>query len=173
MQKGCVQDWEAVGDLWDHAFRDLLKVDPRQQKILVTESPLTSPGHRQRLFEELFERFGFAAATTQIQAALTLYAQGATPALESSRAATILDLDDLGLHKSFLCQMQPRWSGLATDQILSAGLMTGLSVDAGDVTHVVRLLAAVHRHPRAPRIISLPSFQIALLVSEGTASYCA
>ncbi|KAK9805786.1 hypothetical protein WJX73_010176 [Symbiochloris irregularis] len=91
VQKGCVQDWEAVGDLWQHTFRDLLKVDPHQQKMLVTESPLTPPGHRHRLFEILFERFGFAAATTQIQAALTLYAQG---------------------------------------------LMTGLSVDAGDVTHV-------------------------------------
>lgn len=76
VQKGCVQDWDAVGDLWSHTFRDLLKIDPHQQKILVTESPLTPAGHRQRLFEVLFERFGFAAATTQIQAALTLYAQG-------------------------------------------------------------------------------------------------
>ena len=77
VQNGCIQHWDAVGKLWEHMFLDLMSINPAEEKILLTESPSTSKGYRQRLFETLFEQFGFSAVSTQVQAALTLYAQGA------------------------------------------------------------------------------------------------
>ena len=76
LDKGCVQDWEGLTALLDAAFSQSASVMAASQKALLTEAPLTGIHERQRLLEILFERHSFAAALTQLQAALTLYSQG-------------------------------------------------------------------------------------------------
>ena len=61
-----------------HTFYEQLKVDPSDCKILLTDPPLNPKGNRDRLLQTMFEHYGFAAAFIQIQAVLTLYAQGKT-----------------------------------------------------------------------------------------------
>ena len=64
--------------VWEHVFQDILHVDPSNSKIMLTDPPLNPTSNRQKMLEIMFERFGFQAAFVQIQAVLTLYAQGDT-----------------------------------------------------------------------------------------------
>ncbi len=62
--------------VWDHTFREQLGIDPRECLVLLTEPPLNPTRNRERMLEVMFETFGFHGAFVQIQAVLTLYAQG-------------------------------------------------------------------------------------------------
>ena len=73
---GIVQKWDDMQHVWDHTFYHQLQVDPTECKILLTDPPLNPQGNRDRLLQTMFEHYGFAAAFIQIQAVLTLYAQG-------------------------------------------------------------------------------------------------
>ena len=65
--------------VWNHTFYDQLHIDPAECKILLTDPPMNPKENRDRLLQTMFEHYGFAAAFIQIQAVLTLYAQGKLP----------------------------------------------------------------------------------------------
>lgn len=73
---GIVQNWEDMGHIWDHTFYNILKVDPSECKILLTDPPLNPTKNREKMIETMFEKYNFGAVFIQIQAVLTLYAQG-------------------------------------------------------------------------------------------------
>lgn len=64
--------------IWDHTFESALRIDPAQgeNKIMLTNPPLNPTQNRMKLMETMFERYGFSALSIQVQAGLTLYAQG-------------------------------------------------------------------------------------------------
>ncbi|KAK9916352.1 hypothetical protein WJX75_001609 [Coccomyxa subellipsoidea] len=73
------KSWEDMHHVWDHTFDDVLRMDSHaraESRILLTEPPLNPISNRQRLLETMFETYNFAGAQVQIQAVLTLYAQG-------------------------------------------------------------------------------------------------
>ena len=76
IKNGIVQKWEDMQYVWNHTFYDQLQIDPTECKILLTDPPLNPKENRDRLLQTMFEHYGFAAAFIQIQAVLTLYAQG-------------------------------------------------------------------------------------------------
>lgn len=53
-----------------------MNLDPKNCKILLTEPAMNPLSNRQKMFEVMFEHYGFHAAYISIQAVLTLYAQG-------------------------------------------------------------------------------------------------
>ena len=59
-----------------HAFSSVLHVEPRECRVLLTDPALNPKANRARMLEVMFETFGFQGAFMQIQAILTLYAQG-------------------------------------------------------------------------------------------------
>ena len=71
-----MQNWDDMYHVWEHTFSSQLKVDPTDSCILMTDPPLNPRSNRERLFQTMFERYGFTGAYIQIQAVLTLYAQG-------------------------------------------------------------------------------------------------
>jgi actin-related protein 2 len=73
---GIVQNWDDMGHIWDHAFYSELKVDPSECKILLTDPPLNPLKNREQMIETMFERYNFSGVFIQIQAVLSLYAQG-------------------------------------------------------------------------------------------------
>eukprot|EP00854_Cymbomonas_tetramitiformis_P012494 gene12494-14759_t len=73
---GIVQNWEDMHHIWAHTFQNVLKVDPRECRILLTDPPLNPTANRERMVETMFETWGFSGAFIQVQAVLTLYAQG-------------------------------------------------------------------------------------------------
>ncbi|XP_024537563.1 actin-related protein 2 [Selaginella moellendorffii] len=76
VSNGIVQSWEDMGHVWDHAFQNVLRINPSECKILLTDPPLNPTKNRERMVETMFEKYNFAAVYIQIQAVLTLYAQG-------------------------------------------------------------------------------------------------
>ncbi|BAF23569.2 Os08g0369300 [Oryza sativa Japonica Group] len=73
---GIVQSWDDMGHIWDHAFYSELKVDPSECKILLTDPPLNPVKNREKMIETMFEKYNFAGVFIQVQAVLSLYAQG-------------------------------------------------------------------------------------------------
>ena len=73
---GVVQSWEDMHHVWAHTFHDRLGVDPRECKILLTDPPLNPTKNRQKMVSTMFETWGFEGVFIQVQAVLTLYAQG-------------------------------------------------------------------------------------------------
>nr|GMC55657.1 actin-related protein 2 [Ipomoea batatas] len=76
VNNGIVQNWDDMGHVWDHAFFNELKVDPTECKILLTDPPLNPSKNREKMVETMFEKYNFSGVFIQIQAVLTLYAQG-------------------------------------------------------------------------------------------------
>lgn len=54
--------------VWDHAFFDVLQVDPAEAdcRIMLTEPPMNPRENRRRMLEAMFEGYGFAAAFVQV-----------------------------------------------------------------------------------------------------------
>jgi len=76
VENGIVRNWDDMEKLWDYTFHDKLGVDTRQHKILLTAPPMNPKKNREKMMEIMFEKYGFAASNSCIQAVLTLYAQG-------------------------------------------------------------------------------------------------
>lgn len=53
-----------------------MAIDPKECKILLTEPPMNPINNRKKMFEMMFEKYGFHSTYIAIQAVLTLYAQG-------------------------------------------------------------------------------------------------
>lgn len=53
------------------------QVDVSERRILLTEPPMNPRANRERMFEVMFETFGFQGMHLQVQAVLSLYSEGA------------------------------------------------------------------------------------------------
>ena len=47
ISNGMIQSWDDMHHIWDHTFKDALKVDPRECKILLTDPPLNPVKNRE------------------------------------------------------------------------------------------------------------------------------
>lgn len=78
MENGIIRNWEDMRHLWNYTFDEMLKIDPRDSKILLTEAPMNPKQNREKMAEIMFEEYGFQGIYVAIQAVLTLFAQGMT-----------------------------------------------------------------------------------------------
>lgn len=76
ISNGIVKNWEDMHHVWQHTFENVLRVDPTECRILLTDPPLNPTKNREQMVETMFETWGFSGAFIQVQAVLTLYAQG-------------------------------------------------------------------------------------------------
>jgi len=76
MENGIVRNWEDMEHLWNHTFHEVLKVNPAETKIMLTEPPMNPVKNREKMVETMFEKYNFHSVYVAIQAVLTLYAQG-------------------------------------------------------------------------------------------------
>jgi len=77
VSEGIVKNWEDMEILWDYTFGESqLNINPKECKILLTEAPRNPIANRQKFCEYMFEKYEFQSMYIQIQAVLTLYAQG-------------------------------------------------------------------------------------------------
>lgn len=76
MENGIIKRWDDMQELWDFTFSEKLRIDPSGRKILLTEPPMNPKKNRERMCEEMFERYNFGGVYVAIQAVLALYAQG-------------------------------------------------------------------------------------------------
>ncbi|XP_072296535.1 actin-1 isoform X2 [Eucyclogobius newberryi] len=77
IKHGIIRNWDDMERIWQHTF-DLLRVDPAEHPVLLTEAPMNPLENRQRAMELMFEYFGVPYSYVAMQAVLALYAAGKT-----------------------------------------------------------------------------------------------
>ena len=77
IRNGMIHEWQEMRAVWSHAFRQTLRVQPQDCRIILTEPLYSSATTRTAMLDVMFEHFGFQAASIQIQPVLTLLARGA------------------------------------------------------------------------------------------------
>jgi len=76
LENGIVRNWTDMKVLWDYTFKECLKIKPAEHKILLTEPPANPFENRKKMYQHMFETYGFGHVMVAIQAVLVLYAQG-------------------------------------------------------------------------------------------------
>jgi len=76
LDNGIVRNWEDALHVWNYAFFEKMKINPKESKILLTEPPMNPKENREKMVQTMFETYGFKGCYIAIQAVLTLYAQG-------------------------------------------------------------------------------------------------
>jgi actin-related protein 2 len=105
VDNGIVQDWKGMGHLWDYTFKERLKVEPKEHKILLTEPPLNPKDNQKKMLQVMLETYQFEAAKVSIQAMLVLYAQGLL-------TGVVVDSGDGVTH------IVPVWEGICPPQLI-------------------------------------------------------
>ncbi|XP_051821640.1 actin-3 isoform X1 [Antechinus flavipes] len=78
VEQGIVTNWEDMEKIWHHAFYNVLRVDPEEHPLLVTESITNPKANKEKLVEIMFETFGVPALYVAIQDILSLFSSGRT-----------------------------------------------------------------------------------------------
>ena len=83
IREGIVESWEDLEALWSYTFHTKMGLpkDLSGHKILVTEAARNPRKNRAKMAEILFEKFGFGGVLFEMQALLSLMAEGDTTGL--------------------------------------------------------------------------------------------
>ncbi|MQM00966.1 hypothetical protein Taro_033710 [Colocasia esculenta] len=81
IKDGVIVDWDIVDNIWDHAFRERLLIDPKDHPMLLAEPSANSPQQRERTAELMFENYKVPALFLAKNAVLTSFASGRATSL--------------------------------------------------------------------------------------------
>lgn len=81
IKDGVVVDWDIVDNIWDHAFRTCLLIDPMEHPMLLAEPSSNSQQQRERTAELMFEKYSVPALFLAKNAVLTSFASGRATSL--------------------------------------------------------------------------------------------
>ncbi|KAJ0975119.1 hypothetical protein J5N97_017084 [Dioscorea zingiberensis] len=81
IRDGIVVDWDIVDNIWDHAFRERLLIDPKEHPMLLAEPSSNIPQQRERAAELMFENYKVPALFLAKNAVLTSFASGRATSL--------------------------------------------------------------------------------------------
>lgn len=78
IERGAVTRWDDMERVWQHAFENVLRVEPDERAVMLAESPLASKRQRERVTQAMFETLGVPALYQHPSAALAMFAAGRT-----------------------------------------------------------------------------------------------
>lgn len=83
INEGIVESWDDLEALWAYTFHTKMGLpkDLSNHSVLITEAARNPKKNRQKMAEILFEKFGFGKVLFEIQALLSLMAEGETTGL--------------------------------------------------------------------------------------------
>ena len=76
IERSIITNWADIEILWRNAFENVLKVDPKECFVLLTDSPTNEVENREKMVETMFEKFDPAGIYIANQAALSMYSAG-------------------------------------------------------------------------------------------------
>lgn len=72
VDRGYVVNWDLQKDIWDHVFRKVLKIKPKECHLVLTEAPFNLPAIMSEQDDVIFDHFGFKSALICNPASLVL-----------------------------------------------------------------------------------------------------
>lgn len=78
IKRGVIKDWDAMERFWEYCFYQVLKINPSNHSVILTETALNTKENRNRMMEIMFETFSIPSVYIGTQAVLSLYATGRT-----------------------------------------------------------------------------------------------
>lgn len=81
IKDGMINDFAPIHPLLDHVFREVMRVDPREHPVLVTEPAWNTAANRERMAEIMFEQFEVPAFYIANTGVLNAFAAGKGSAL--------------------------------------------------------------------------------------------
>lgn len=75
---GIIENWDDMTLIWDHTFYTVLRCEPAEKPVHLTEAPKNPTKNREKMVEIFFDHFQVPAFYVSIQAVLSLYASGRT-----------------------------------------------------------------------------------------------
>lgn len=78
IREGIVENWDDMEALWAYTFHTKMGLpkDLSKHKIIVTEAAMNPKKNRAKMAQVLFEKFGFGGVKFEMQALLSLFAEG-------------------------------------------------------------------------------------------------
>jgi len=115
MEGGLVRDWEAIEQLWEHAFHKRLLMDPKEHPMLVAEASFNTRPLRERQTELLFEKYQIPALFVSKNAVLAAFASGKASALILDSGGGITA--SVPVHDGYALKKATMYSGLAGERL--------------------------------------------------------
>uniref|UniRef100_A0A0E0EHN7 Actin-related protein 4 n=1 Tax=Oryza meridionalis TaxID=40149 RepID=A0A0E0EHN7_9ORYZ len=81
MKDGTVTDWDIVDNIWNHAFRQRLLINPEEHPMLIAEPSINTGQQREKAAELMFEKYKVPALFLAKNAVLTSFASGRATSL--------------------------------------------------------------------------------------------
>ncbi|GJN30050.1 hypothetical protein PR202_gb18325 [Eleusine coracana subsp. coracana] len=109
MKDGTVTDWDIVDNIWNHAFRRRLLINPEEHPMLIAEPSTNTAQQREKAAELMFENYKVPALFLAKNAVLTSFASGRATSLvvDSGGGSTVVS----AVHDGFVLQkIRPRYS---------------------------------------------------------------
>nr|GLL22002.1 actin-related protein 4-like [Ipomoea trifida] len=123
IKDGIVADWEIVENIWDHAFRECLLIDPKEHPMLLAEPCSNTQQQREKAAELMFEKYQVPALFLAKNPVLTSFASGRATSLviDSGGGSTTI----APVHDGYVLQRAVTTSPIGGD-VLTEALMRSL-----------------------------------------------
>ncbi|KAL8474844.1 hypothetical protein ACS0TY_031316 [Phlomoides rotata] len=130
VKDGIVVDWDMVENIWDHALRKCLLIDPKEHPMLLAEQCSNTQQQREKTAEIMFEKYQVPALFLAKNAVLTSFASGRSTALVvdcGGGSTTVAPVHD-GYVLQKAVATSPIGGDLLTDCLLKSLEQKGISI---------------------------------------------
>lgn len=130
IQDGLVENWDLMEKLWDHAFKERLRIQPEEHPMLLAEPSFNSEACREKMLEIMFEKYKVPAVFVSKNAVLSAFSCGRSTAvvLDSGGGSTCV----APVHEGYVLQKavvrSPLCGEKINDYILSVLETKGVNV---------------------------------------------
>jgi actin len=81
VKSGRIENWDYMTKVWDWTFFNMLRMEPSERPVHITEAPKNPKKNKEKMIEVFFENYQVPSFYVSIQAMLGLYSTGRTSGL--------------------------------------------------------------------------------------------
>ena len=75
-ENGVIKYWDDMENIWSHIFTNELKVDPKENNVLITDVPLNPKEYKEKIAQIMFENFNVPGLYIANPGVLNMYSAG-------------------------------------------------------------------------------------------------